>query len=328
MKVKNWFRSVLAGVGIGVAAAVPGVSGGTIAVILKVYDKLLEAIGDLFKHFVKSFLFLLPIMLGIILGIIPCIILFHYAFSGLLFAIVCLFAGLIIGSFPGIFDEVKEEKPSKLCIFICIITGLVAVGIGVASALLGDKIDISNWFINPEWWFFLLLIPVGALASTALVVPGISGSMILLVLGFYTPLLERATFALQHIGGENFWIIILELFCFGVGVIIGFFTIAKFMSFLLKKWRIKTFWGIIGFILGSTIALFFNHDMYAYYQVWAAGGQGYLPMWAEMIVAFILLAGGIVLSYLLVRYNRKQKALQEIEPNEEENVEKNGDLQE
>ena len=100
------------------------------------------------------------------------------------------------------------------------------------------------------------------------------------------------------------------------------------MSFLLKKWRIKTFWGIIGFILGSTIALFFNHDMYAYYQVWAAGGQGYLPMWAEMIIAFVLLAGGIVLSYLLVRDNRKQKALQEIEPNEEENVEKNGDLQE
>ncbi len=311
MKVKNWFKSLLAGVGIGVAAAVPGVSGGTIAVILKVYDKLLEAIGDLFKHFVKSFLILLPILLGVILGIVPCIILFHYAFSGLLFAIICLFAGLIIGSFPGIFDEVKSEKPGKLCIFICIITALVAIGIGVASALLGDKIDISNWFINPEWWFYLLLIPVGALASTALVVPGISGSMILLVLGFYTPLLERATFAITHIGGENFWVIVLEILCFGIGVIIGFFTIAKFMGFLLKNWRIKTFWGIIGFIVGSTIALFFNHDIYAYYQKWAAGEQGYLPMWLEMIIGFVLLSGGIVLSYLLVRYNRKQKILLE-----------------
>ena len=316
MKAKEWFKSLLAGVGIGVAASVPGVSGGTIAVILKVYDKLIETVSNLFKHFVKSFLTLLPILLGIVLALIPCIILFHYAFDGLLFAIVCLFAGLIIGSFPGIIDEVKGEKITPLCIFICIITALVAITIGVLSVVLGDKIDILNWFIDPQWWFFLLLIPVGALASTALVVPGISGSMILLVLGFYTPLLDRATYALQNIGTQEFWIIILELFCFGVGVLIGFFTIAKLMNFFLKKYHLNTFYGIIGFVVGSTITLFFNHDIFDYYKMWSRGEKGYLPMVVEIIIGVILLAAGIVGSYLLVRYNRKQKALQEQEVQE------------
>lgn len=82
----------------------------------------------------------------------------------------------------------KERKSSYIVILI--ITLFIALGLGIASALLGNKINLDNHFIHPEWWFYLILIPVGFLAASALVIPGISGSMILLILGFYTPLLK------------------------------------------------------------------------------------------------------------------------------------------
>lgn len=307
MKIKEWLKLFLAGMGIGVASSVPGVSGGTVAVIFKVYDKMISAVSDIFKHFVKSFLTLLPILLGVIVAVIPCIFLLDFAFEGLLFAIICLFAGLIIGSFQSITDEVKGQKIKPIHIVIGVITFLVAVFIGVGSILFKDSIDVSAMFDSPKWWFFIVLLVVGILASTALIVPGISGSMLLLVLGFYTPLLDKASYAMKHIGGEGFWLIMLELGAFAIGVVIGFFTIAKLMHHLLKKYRSQTYYGIIGFIVGSLIALFVNNGTFEYFANWSAGTYVLLPMVWEIILAIVLLIGGFNLSFWIIRYNKKKE---------------------
>ena len=113
MKIKNWLKSFLAGAAMGVASAIPGVSGGTIAVIVGIYQKLIDAINNLFKKFVSSFLTLLPIGLGVICAMVPCLLLFDLALEGFVFGIVSLFAGFIIGSFPDIVKEVSDEKPTK-----------------------------------------------------------------------------------------------------------------------------------------------------------------------------------------------------------------------
>lgn len=310
MKIKNFFKMLLAGMGIGVASAIPGVSGGTISVILKVYDKIVNAVSGIFKHFKKSIVVLLPILLGVVLAIVPCIYIFDKAFQGFVFGIVSLFAGFIIGSFPGITDEVRGVKIKPIHIVICVISFAIAVGLGISSVFL--KLDVSSHFAHPEWWFYLILIPVGMLAAITLVVPGISGSMVLLVLGFYTPLLEYANIWVKEIFNgnfANFWIMFGVLGCFAVGVIGGIFTISKIMSFLLNKYRSAVFYGIIGFVLGSTITLYFNFEIYNYYVDWASGHYVFMPMWLEIVLGIVLLAGGVAASYMLVRYERKQKLL-------------------
>lgn len=310
MKFKKWLKTFLAGAAMGVASAIPGVSGGTIAVIVGIYQKMIDAINNLFKKFVSSFLTLLPIGLGVICAMIPCIFLFDLALEGFVFGIVSLFAGLIVGSFPDIVREVSDEKPKVLHIVICVIACLVALAIGIISATTGDSINLSSQFTSPDWWFYLVLIPVGVIAAISLVIPGISGSMILLVLGFYTPLIELISNMLKNLVAgnfNNFGQNIAIVGCFAVGVIVGFFTVAKLMSYLLNKHRRITFYGIIGFIIGSTIALFCNYEIVSYYQMWAAGKQGYLPMWLEILIGVVLFSIGVICTYLIGWYSRKHQ---------------------
>ncbi len=306
MKTKEWFKTLLAGMGIGISSAIPGVSGGTIAVILKVYEKLLWAISNIFKEFKKAVIYLLPVLIGVVLALIPTIYLMDKALNGFLFGIVCLFAGFIIGSIPGITDEVKGEKPQRNHLIALIVSILVAIGLGVASVL--AKVDASALLVTPKWWVYIILIPVGFVASIALVVPGLSGSMLLLLLGFYKPLISSTVDTVKEcLGGNwsNFGQQIGILACFAVGVIIGFYLISKLMHFLLSKYRITTFYSIIGFVIGSTVALFFNFEIYEYYLVWASGTYIKVPLYIEIPIAVVLLVGGTIASYALVKYKRK-----------------------
>lgn len=302
MKLKEWLKTLLAGIGIGVGSAIPGVSGGTIAVILKVYDKLIWAISNLFKHFLEAIKYLFPILLGVVIALVPSIYLLDKALNGFVFAIVCLFAGFIIGSFPSVTDEVKGEPFKKSYIVIIIITFVIALALGVGSVLL--KADATSLFISPKWWVYLVLIPIGIIASCALVVPGVSGSMVLLIIGFYEPLITSTVNTVIE-NPTNLGVQIGLLSCFAIGIIIGFYFISKLMHYLLEKYRTATFYGIIGFIVGSTIALFFNYKIYSYYEIWATGSYIKIPMVVEIPVGIGLLIAGMILTYLLVRYKRK-----------------------
>ena len=306
MNVKDWFKRLVAGIAIGIGSAVPGVSGGTIAVILKVYEKLVDMISNIFKKFKEAIIYLLPVLIGVVIALIPTIYVMHKALNGFLFGIVCLFAGFIIGSFPSVTDEVKGKPIKKPHIFALILAFLIALGLGISSVF--AKADLSSNFVNPEWWLYLVLIPVGVIASTALVVPGISGSMLLLLIGFYKPLIDSTTnTAKECLNGNwsNFGSQIGILACFAIGVIVGFYFISKLMHYLLSKYHDVTFYAIIGFIIGSTLALFFNNDIYNYYLIWASGKYVSISMTAEIIIGITLLIIGAGISYLLVRYKRK-----------------------
>ena len=297
--MKNWIKRLLSGIAIGVGAAIPGVSGGTIAIIFKVYETIINAVSNIFKKFKESFLILLPVVIGVVAALIPCVLLMNIAFKYLLFAVVTLFAGFIIGSFPSLLDEVKHDKVTTKNILIGVTCLLIALAIGILSFFFGEKINLSEQIAHPNWWMYLVVIPVGVLASSALVVPGISGSMLMLILGFYKPFIDGAS---EFLKGAGNWSIVGILGCFAVGVIIGFYLISKLMGYLLTKHRLATFYGIIGFIIGSLITLYINHDIGQYYQSWGA-----LPMWGEMIVAVVFLLIGVGIAYLLVRYQRKQQ---------------------
>lgn len=306
MKLPEWIKRLLVGVGIGVGSAIPGVSGGTIAVIFNLYEKFVWAVSNIFKKFKEAFIILLPIVIGIVIGVVPMIILMDKALEGFLFGTVCVFAGFITGSIPKIVDEVKGEKPTLKNVLILVAALLLAVGLGVASVY--AKTDVSSHFLVPEVWFYFIIILVGVVASVALVVPGISGSMLLILLGFYKPLITSTTdVAKQCLSGDwsRFGVQFAILGCFGIGVIVGFILVSKLMNFLLAKFHHPTFFGILGFVIGSDVALFVNYDIWQYYSMWSNGSTMAVKKEVEIPVGIALLIISMILAYLFVRLQRK-----------------------
>ncbi len=280
MKVKEFFKKFGAGALIGIAMIIPGVSGGTIAVLLKLYDKLVGAISDLRRDFKNSFLFLLPIALGALCGLAALFIPLKYALTYAPMPTILLFAGLMAGSFPKLFkDTVKKGfKPTDI---IAIILPLAFV-IGICFIPSIGEADLTASM--PVWGYFVL-IAIGAVASCALVVPGVSGSLLLLILGYYTPIFD-AVYALLTDFGHS----LLVLALFAVGLIVGFFTIAKLMKLLLSKFPRVTSWAILGFVAGSIPAIFLTKEFMTAHVDGIQIAMGALLCVAGIIASFALTA--------------------------------------
>lgn len=314
MKAKNWFKKFLAGMGIGAGAAIPGVSGSAVAVVLKVYESIIWAVTNFRKKFSRSFAILLPILLGIIFAVIPCIWLFDRALEQFVFGIICIFAGFLIGSFPGVIDEIKDVKITKKYIILAILGALFVIALGIISVLFGGKMDLNNHFADMQWWFILILVPVGIIAAVALTVPGLSGSLILLILGFYKPLLENTIQWVKEIltAGDfsNTWKLFAMLGAFAIGVLIGVVITSKAMKFFIGKHHNGTYFAITGFVFGSILVIFFNMVIFNYYLVWAGQTiEGYNPIMGmefEIPIGILLLIVCAILSYMLVRFSRKK----------------------
>ncbi len=331
MKVKEWFRKLVAGLAIGAGAAIPGVSGAAIAVIFHVYEDIIGAVNNFRKRFGWAIKVLIPILLGILIAVCICIVVFSYAFEYLMFVLICVFAGFLIGSFPGITDEVKGEKITKKNALLIGAGALFVIILGVLNIIAGlNHFSVGDLFQpQPVWWLYLLLIPVGAVAAVALTVPGLSGSLILLILGFYRPLVDNvkdwASEMLKQGDFSHTGALFGVLGCFAVGCLIGVVLVSKIMNILLKKCRKETFFVIIGFIAGSILVLFANSNIVDYYQTWANPAYGedpkvnihpVLPMWLEIIIGVVVLALCAFLSYRLVVAQRKRAQLENKE-NEE-----------
>lgn len=276
------------GASIGVAMIIPGVSGGTLAVLFGVYDKIIDSIGNLFKDFKNSFLFLLPILLGAVLAFAAMYLPLKYALEYAPFPTVMLFAGLMLGS---IFDLVKKSNKNgfkRLDTIGLVLCCVLVVGICFIPKI-GD-VDLSAEM--PVWGYFLLLL-IGMLASCALVVPGISGSMLLLIFGYYQPILNSIS-GLRTSFGHS----LLVLATFAVGLVIGFFTIAKLMQLLLNRYKRATFWSIVGFVIGSVPAVIitFFHD-----NKYVSNLEYYCSAWQIAVGVILFIAGGIA-TFLLARY--------------------------
>ncbi len=322
MKFKAWLKKFIAGLAIGTGAAIPGVSGAAVAVIFRVYEDILAAVNNFRKKFGWALTVLIPILLGIAVAVVACIILFSYAFEHLMFVLISVFAGFLIGSFPGITDEVKGEKLNKQNVLFLSLGIIFVAMLGVLSVILGlNNFGPAEAFLTMPWWLYLILIPVGAIAAVALVVPGLSGSFFLLLLGFYRPLVDYTVLWVKEIlglGTTQSFAHVLSLIgmigCFAIGCLIGVVFIARLMNLLLKKYRTQTFFTIIGFVLGSIVILYFNYDIFNYYRVWIDPTLGdtfnihpLMPFYIEMIVAFVALVGTAFLSNLLIKAQRKQQ---------------------
>ena len=313
--MNKWLKRFFAGMGIGTGAAIPGVSGAAIAVIFNVYQDIITAVNNFRKKFGWSIRVLIPIFLGIVCAVIPCIIIFHLAFKYCMFALICIFVGFLIGSFPGITKEVKGVEVTTKLKVIVVIGIIFVICLGVASVLLGNILDLQGLFDEMPWWLYLVLIPVGVLAAVALTVPGLSGSLILLILGFYRPLVDHCTGwakAIFHGDASKILPLLGMLGCFAIGCLIGVVLVSKIMSKLLEKHHDATFFAIIGFILGSIVVLFVNYDIVNYYKFWlnlslpsSVVIDPILPWWAEILIGLVLIGCCAFASFKLVKAEEK-----------------------
>lgn len=294
--IKEQGLDLAKGLAIGVSFIIPGVSGGTMAVILGVYDKIINSVNLLTKKFVASIKILLPIVLGAVLAILICWYPFKLAFEHIMLVMVSLFAGFIAGGMPGIFDEVRNIKIKPAHIIVLIIAVILSVSLGVLSVVL--ELNIQSLYDSRPWWLYILILLAGIISAFALVVPGISGSMIMMVLGFYTPTLNLID---NFLAWNDVWASISILGTLAVGVIVGILISSKIMAALLSKYRIGTFYAIIGIIFGSLVAIYFNFEIYEYYVT-----TGF--RWWEVLLAGLALVIGGAVSYMFVRLGRQEKS--------------------
>ena len=292
-KLPTPIKDGITGMAIGTAIIVPGISGGTIALVFGAFKRIVDSVDNLFtKHFWKSLGILLPFLIGAIISVAALVYPFQLAFKYCLLSIICLFAGFIIGSLPGIIDEVKDEKATKSNVLQLLIGFVVAASIGVLSIVFNFYDSIYILFIERPFYLYIIIFVVGIFGSTGLIVPGFSGSMLLMVIGFYQPILNLVDFS-------NFWPNVSLGFVFALGVLVGFIIFSKLMNKLITNHKRGTLFVVIGFILGSLISIFVNSQMLTYFK----SNLGLL----DYILAPILLIVGLTLSILFVFYTRKHK---------------------
>lgn len=247
----NWLKDIIKGVLIGIANIIPGVSGGTMMVSMGVYDKIISSVNGIFRNFVKSILTLLPYAIGMVVGIGGLSFGIEYLFGNFPLQTSLLFIGLIFGGLPVILRKVKGKKVSISEGGLCLLFFAFIVGLQLLKE--GGSVSLS---LTPG--LVVQLFFVGILASAAMVIPGVSGSMILMSLGFYNPVIETVNQFIRevldfNISGalQHFWI----LLPFGIGIIVGILAIAKLIEFLLKRFERLTYFAILGLILASPVAV-------------------------------------------------------------------------
>lgn len=244
--VKAWFIDFFKGVGIGLSSNIPGASGGTTAVLVNIYDRMIEGISALTKHFKEAFLVLLPIVLGVALGFLATLKPMELAMENIPFGISCIFIALIIGSTPSLIQKVKR-KPNASGLVVFFISLGVMIGINFIPGL--GNYDLSKMTFTAALLTFIM----GIIGAFALIIPGVSGALLLFVFGFYNPILGKAT---DLLGDRNaVGLDLAFLVIFALGVIVGFLASAKAMKWLIKRYEYGTYMGIMGFITGSVYSI-------------------------------------------------------------------------
>ncbi|OUP49056.1 DUF368 domain-containing protein [Lachnoclostridium sp. An181] len=251
-------KKILQGMVVGIANIIPGVSGGTMMVAMGLYDSLIHAITHLKREFKKSMQLLIPIFAGAGIAIIVLARVFEFLLETYPIQTNLAFCGLIAGSLPFIFKKVKGHTVT----IGKIIPFLIFFAIVIAMALMGETggaaADVSFNLVNVIKLFF-----VGLIAAATMVIPGVSGSMMLMLLGYYDTILKTinrfmealAKFDIPAMAGE-----LGVLIPFGIGVLVGIGVIAKIIEFIFMKAEIHAYYAIIGLILASPIAILIKTD--------------------------------------------------------------------
>ena len=249
---------MLRGMVIGLANIIPGVSGGTMMVSMGIYDTLIHCITHLFKEFKKSILTLLPYAVGMVLAIGGLSFALKWAFAVYPLPTNTLFIGLILGGLPAILRQVKGKKKGAVGAVLFVVFFALIIVMQIFQSEHVATITLSFGEV-------VKLFVLGAVASATMVIPGVSGSMILKLLGYYEPVVTVAIPGLISGLAHGEWAAIGAnvgiLLPFGLGIVVGIFAIAKLIEVLLARWEGQTYCAILGLVTASPVAILMATEM-------------------------------------------------------------------
>lgn len=278
---KNIFL-VLKGFVMGMANLIPGVSGGTLAITLGIYEKFINALSHFFKDLKENLKFLVPVIIGIVLALFSLSNAMSFCLEKYLFITIMFFVGAILGGIPMLYKKIRGKKFGAVEVIVFILSFVVVL----VPAFCAGETTIS--LANPGVLDYILLLLVGVLASATMVVPGISGSAVLMTIGYYKPIVDTIKGLTDS--KEGFINGLFILIPFGVGVLLGMLFIAKLIEYLLKNFEVKTYYGIIGFVIASVVAII--------YQNFFATGNVAI-YFIDILLGIVTFALGFVVAYKL-----------------------------
>jgi len=259
---------ILKGIIIGIGKIIPGVSGSMLAISMGIYQKLIDSVNNFFKHPKDSFKFLFKIAIGVIISMVFFSNIILDCLNKYYLMTMFFFIGLIIGGF----DDIKQNTNKKYN-YIAIISFIIVTILGFIN--IDNEVNIANNFLNSLYFMF-----IGFVDALTMVVPGISGTATLMMLGAYEKVIEMYSnifnFSLLL---DNFKLLIPYILGIGIGIIVT----VKLINFLFKNYKSKTYSAILGFSL-STIILMFIKCINSFYTL------------IDLIIAFILLFLGIFIT--------------------------------
>ena len=234
----NFIINCAKGMALGAGAILPGISSGVLCVIFCIYEKLLDSFLNFFSDIRKNSKFLLPILIGVFIGALLFSNVLNYFLSSFPIQTKSIFIGLILGGIPSLIKEANKKGAFKIHYLIYTFLALI---IGLGSTFLENYISVST-NMNFDFWYLVLC---GFLMSIGVVVPGVSSTIILMLLGCYS----------VYIGSVSS-LYLPVLIPMGIGLLTGSVVFMKLTKFLLNNYYGATFFSILGFTLGSISVLF------------------------------------------------------------------------
>lgn len=269
--MKSFLYRILCGFCLGISVFAPGISGSIMAIIMGIYDKLIEIMANPFKNLKQNIKFLFPMGIGAVISLVLFVLVFSYLFETYEKAVYMLFIGLIAGNLPMIYKEARKSEFKWYYLIGSVIAVAVAFVIGVMSESAGS----TQGIIAGDNFIYLAI--CGAVAGFASLVPGMSISMILIVMGVYDKLIESA---------KSFDIVVIAVV--GIAFVVAMVLSSRLIKFIFEKFSGLAHFMVLGFLVGSIGGIFCS-----------------LPSDGSNIAGVIMLVIGLAVSLLFVYLGKK-----------------------
>lgn len=235
----NFIINCIKGIALGAGAILPGISSGVLCVIFGIYEKLVDSVLNFFSDMKNNFKFLFPIIVGIAVGVVLFGNVLRFLFNNFPIQTKFCFIGVILGGIPALAKNANSKKGFRLHYLIYTVCTFMFT---VLLLYIEHNVLFSNIETNVS---FLYLILSGFVMSIGVVVPGISSTVLLMLMGMYDTYLLAISTVNLHV-----------LIPMGIGLLLGGYLFLMLIKYFLDKYHTQTYYAIIGFALGSIIILY------------------------------------------------------------------------
>lgn len=291
--MKSMIKIIKGGL-IGIGNILPGVSGSMIAVILNIYNELIEALNSLFTHPIKAIKSIWKYMIGAIIGILIGLIVIDYLLEIAPLPITILFVGFIIGAIPTLYKQM-HKKTLKWHHFV--VFGVAALMMLSVLFLKENEGDFNTF------WYHVSVVLVGIIYAIAMIIPGLSGATILIAFGFYQILLDMVSSfkdALISLDFDAFFSQMPLLLLLALGAVIGLIVMGKIMAAFMKKYPEHFIAAVLGIVVVSPINVLVLLQKETTSNVFDVA-------WYMYVLSFIAFAVGVILTLALAKTNDKEE---------------------